>query len=89
MDVESADEYRDDENEAPQEVASTPPVPPRRSTRSTAGKHSNPHHLPKSAIRTQTVMKSNHDFQELSDAIANLGAALGSTLSQTWAQYKH
>ena len=89
LDVESADEYCDDENDAPQEVASTPPVPPRRSTRSTAGKHSNHHHLPKSAIRTQTVVKSDRNFQEFSDVIANLGAALGSMLSQTWAQYKH
>ena len=81
-----------DEIEIQPEVVHTPPIPPRRSTRSTAGKHSNPHHLPRSAIRSQTVNPESN-FQELSDAIANLGATLGNslatTLSQAWTQHKH
>lgn len=66
-----------------------PSVQPRRTTRSTAGKHSNLHHLPTSAIRSQTVTEDVHDFQQLSQAVANLGASLASTLTQAWAQYKH
>ena len=81
-----------DEIEIQPEVVQTPPIPTRRSTRSTAGKHSNKHHLPRSAIRSQTVNPESN-FQELSDAIANLGATLGNslatTLSQAWTQHKH
>ena len=81
-----------DEIEIQSEVVQTPPIPTRRSTRCTAGKHSNKHHLPRSAIRSQTVNPESN-FQELSDAIANLGATLGNslatTLSQAWTQHKH
>lgn len=57
--------------------------PTRRSTRSTAGKHSNPHRLPKSVVRSQTVTKN---FQELSEAVVSLGATLASKLSDAWIQ---
>ena len=89
---ESVNNSESDEIEIQPEVVHTPPIPPRRSTRSTAGKHSNPHHLPRSAIRSQTVNPESN-FQELSDAIANLGATLGNslatTLSQAWTHQKH
>ena len=49
--------------------------PTRRSARSTTGKHSNPHRLPKSVVRSQTVTKN---FQELSQAVVSLGATLAS-----------
>lgn len=63
--------------------SSEPSVNPlRRSTRNTAGQHSNPHRLPKSAVRSQTVKSKN--FQELSDAVANLGAMLATKLSEAW-----
>lgn len=39
--------------------------------------------------RSQTVTEDVHDFQQLSQAVANLGASLASTLTQAWAQYKH
>ena len=66
---------------------------PRRSGRSTAGKHSNPFHLPKSAIVSRkkvcVFQEEEKNFRELSDAIASLGASLGTslsaTLSQSWA----
>ena len=66
---------------------------PRRSGRSTAGKHSNPFHLPKSAIVSRKKVcvsqEEEKNFRELSDAIASLGASLGTslsaTLSQSWA----
>ena len=68
------------------------PELPRRSKRATAGKHSNPHKLPKSAIASNQQITAQQsgtgNFKELSDAIANLGASLGTslsaTLSQTW-----
>ena len=68
---------------------------PRRSKRSTAGKHSNPHNLPRSVLVSNQQVNSNvqGDFRELSDAIANLGASLGSslsaTLSQSWSNLHH
>lgn len=75
------------------DLSLTPTVKPRRITCSTAGKHSNLHQLPTSAIRTQTVIEDVRDFPRLRDAVANLGASLGiflaSTLSQAWAQYKY
>ena len=39
-------------------------------------------------IRTQTVNPESN-FQELSDAITNLGATLATTLCQAWSQNKH
>ena len=72
------------------EESNASPELPRRSKRTTAGKHSNPHHLPKSAISSnqQVTAQQTTNFKELSDAIANLGASLGAslsaTLSQTW-----
>ena len=72
------------------EESNASPELPRRSKRTTAGKHSNPHHLPKSAISSnqQVTAQQTTNFKELSDAIANLGASLGTslsaTLSQTW-----
>jgi hypothetical protein len=63
---------------------------PRRSTK---GKHSNPFHLPTSAVVSNKEMRvspsKTKDFSQLSDAIASLGASLGAslsaTLSQSWA----
>jgi hypothetical protein len=61
---------------------SEPSVKPiRHSSRSTAGKHSNPHRLPKSAVHSQVKTKN---FQELSDAITNLGSTLAMKLSEAW-----
>ena len=58
----------------------------RRSTRTTAGQHSNRHHLPESAIRVtnnQTVTDvatSQSDFAQLSQALAGLGEMLAEHL---------
>lgn len=41
----------------------TPTVQPRRITLSISGKHYNLHHLPSSAIRTQTVLEDVHSIQ--------------------------
>ena len=62
------------------------PVPLRRSTRTTAGKHSNVHHLPKSSVCVQSVALQNRNFQELGNAVANLGATLASKLNEAWTQ---
>jgi hypothetical protein len=59
----------------------------RRSTRSTAGKHSNPHRLPKSVLQ-ESLKGFRHESQDVSymefaEAISNLGHSLSQTLSQT------
>ena len=62
---------------------------PRRSKRSTAGKHPNPHNLPRSVLATNTGIAATPqtaNFKELSDAIANLGERLGASLSATLSQ---
>lgn len=81
------------EDEVPSETEESRP---RRSGRQTAGKHSNPFHLPKSVLASNQEVRASptdvKDFRELSDAIANLGASLGSslsaTLSQSWANIR-
>ena len=48
---------------------------PRRSKRSTADKHPNPHNLPRSVLATNTGIAATSqtaNFKELSDVIANL-----------------
>lgn len=78
------------EEEVPDETEESRP---RRSGRQTAGKHSNPFHLLKSVLASNQEVRASptdvKDFRELSDAIANLGASLRSslraTLSQSWA----
>lgn len=52
-----------------------------------AGKHSNPNRLPKSAVSVQRTVIKNKHFQELSDAVVNLGAALATKLNEAWKQY--
>lgn len=78
------------QSEVPPIVTSTQP---RRSTRTSAGKHSNPYNLPQTAVRTQRVMSDTDKFRELSDAVANLGASLssslGATLSQAWSKHQY
>ena len=49
-----------------------PPVAPRRTTRSTAGKHANPFHLPKSAM-SQEAFSNQHSYSNYSSAIVQLG----------------
>ena len=66
VNIESENNYDSDEIEIQPEVVHTPPIPSRRSTRCIAGKHSNPHHIPRSAIRTQTVNPESN-FQEICD----------------------
>ena len=53
-----------------------PHVPMRRSARTTAGKHSNPFHLPTSAITQETTINSHVEYAEYSDAICRLGKLL-------------
>ena len=69
-----------------EESETVSPELPRRSKRTTAGKHLNPHHLPKSAIKSnqQMSVQQTGNFKDLSDAIVNLGATLSQTLSQSW-----
>lgn len=59
---------------------------PRRSKRTTAGKHSNPFNLPKSTVPCNQISVQPSKFKELSDAIVNLGATLSATLSDSWAR---
>ena len=72
------------DSESSEESETVSPELPRRSKRTTAGKHSNPHHLPKSAIKSNQQMSTQQtgNFKDLSDAIVNLGATLSQTLSQ-------
>ena len=53
----------------------------RRTTRSTAGKHSNPLKLPKSVLQEACGMHiQGDDYSGFSSAINSLGQALGQTL---------
>lgn len=63
------------------------PEQPRRSKRTTAGKHSNPFKLPQSVVSSNScnqISVQNSNFKELSDAIVNLGVTLSATLSDSW-----
>lgn len=83
------DQNEDIEEETVNTASDTeqPTVLPRRSTRATAGKHSNPNRLPKSAVSVQRTVIQNKNFQELSDAVVNLGTALATKLNEAWKQY--
>lgn len=59
---------------------------PRRSKRTTAGKHSNLFNLPKSTVPCNQISVQPSKFKELSDAIVNLGATLSASLSDSWAR---
>ena len=57
----------------------------RRSARSTAGKHTNPHRLPKSAVihsQGATRRRRGNSYEKFSDAILNLGKLLQSAYVQ-------
>lgn len=62
----------------PQEPETTTEV--RRSSRTTAGKHSNPHHLPRSVISQETSVV---DYSDYADAILNLGKLLQKSYDKT------
>ena len=66
-------------------------IPVRRSTRKTAGKHSNPHRLTKPAIQKTTSCKlSKTDFKSLADAVQSSGSSLSVSLSKELLEaYKH
>uniref|UniRef100_A0A8W8J7C5 Uncharacterized protein n=1 Tax=Magallana gigas TaxID=29159 RepID=A0A8W8J7C5_MAGGI len=83
------DQNEDIEEETVNTASDTeqPTVLPRRSTRATAGKHSNPNRLPKSTVSVQRTVIQNKNFQELSDAVVNLGTALATKLNEAWKQY--
>ena len=51
-------------------------VSQRRSSRTTAGKHSNPFHLPTSAITQETIVSYHVKYTDYSDAIWRLGKFL-------------
>uniref|UniRef100_A0A8W8NB37 Uncharacterized protein n=1 Tax=Magallana gigas TaxID=29159 RepID=A0A8W8NB37_MAGGI len=83
------DQNEDIEEETVNTASDTeqPTVLLRRSTRATAEEHSNPNRLPKSAVSVQRTVIQNKNFQELSDAVVNLGAALATKLNEAWKQY--
>ena len=62
-----------------QDVA-TPKVRLRRSTRKTAGKHSNPFNLPVSAVKESVSVKSDVSYADFSKAVNDLGATMVSNL---------
>jgi hypothetical protein len=60
----------------------------RRTTRATAGKHSNPNRLPKSVLQqgVEAVVEDAPSFEDFGKAIASLGASLGQVLQTSWTQ---
>ena len=60
----------------------------RRSDRATAGKHSNPHHLPSSVIHQVKVPPGADGpvFQDFDNALSSLGATLSQSLGQILGQ---
>lgn len=71
---------------------------PRRSNRTTKGKHTNPFKLPKSVLKSETSSQSQvantresakkQNFEEFSNAVAKLGETLGQTLRSGWADFQ-
>ena len=63
-------------------------VPRRRTARATAGRNANPYNLPRSASLRTTAVVVQPSFSDLSEAMANLGAelssSLGSMLQAAW-----
>ena len=63
-------------------------VPRRRTARETAGHNANPYNLPRSATLRTTAVVVQPSFSDLSEAMANLGAelssSLGSMLQAAW-----
>ena len=55
-------------------------VPRRRTARATAGRNANPYNVPRSATLRTTAVVVQPSFGELSEAMANLGAELSSSL---------
>ena len=77
---------------------SVEPVAPRRSTRTTAGRHSNPHHLLESSVRITSnhvvadVTPSLSDFMQFIQALVGLGEMLaerlGGRLQAGWSAFR-
>ncbi len=53
----------------------------RRSKRTTAGQHRNPHRLPETAVSQEVTATAPISYVDFSNAISNLSSTLGSTLS--------
>ena len=85
-DVSELSEQESSDSNSESDGEEEPPVL-RRSTRNTAGKHSNPHRLPKSVLQEtlKGMRRDGHEvsYTEFSDAISSLGQSLGQSLSQT------
>ena len=76
--------YADESDTSSERSSSSSPTPAlRRSKRKTAGKHSNPHRLPRSTIQqTLTARSGQIDYEQLSSAVNSLGETLGKLLQQ-------
>ena len=63
-------------------------APRRRTARATAGRNANPYNIPRSATLRTTAVVVQPSFDDLSEAMANLGAelssSLGSMLHEAW-----
>lgn len=74
--------YSSDDSDSPMPIKT---VPLKRSTRSTKGKHSNPHNLPRSACKNvlSTSLKSKEPtYQDFSKAVTSLGSGLAKSLGK-------
>ena len=82
-DVISHEDISDDSSDSDSSAESvSEPVVLRRSKRVTAGKHSNPHNLPKSAI--QEVKSTPQSFKEFTDAVNTLGETLARVMQEAY-----
>ena len=73
----------DEEIESEAEPVQTEEVQPRRSTRTTAGIHSNPHRLPQSAIRRDIHANTEDKITEMMNTYTSAMLSLGQMLTDT------
>jgi hypothetical protein len=71
-------EYEDDQQGNVEELEQ----PIRRTTRKTAGKHSNPHNLPKSVLQQSTYQEQSASYSDFAMAVNKLGETLSNSISQ-------
>ena len=72
------------DTDAESDLPLTSKLPLRRSKRKTAGKHSNPFNLPRSALTNHIRTVQNIAFSDLSNAMSNLSLNLASVLERSW-----
>ena len=71
-----------DGQSSPEETISASRIPLRRSQRSTAGKHQNPHRLPQSVLKQSVYVEEDVSYDKFTKAVNSLGESMVKSLGK-------